>query len=87
LRRPGKGSEVVLCRPVSPILVPIVLSKEALTEAGYRAVVRHRARRVYTFVPHDVGLGKLTGLRLEAISGRVIDASRPLVYSRQRPGE
>jgi hypothetical protein len=46
-----------------------------LTEAASRAVLRHRARRVRTFVPHGISLGKVTGLRLEAMSGGVIDAS------------
>jgi hypothetical protein len=58
-----------------PILVPIVLWSSTLTEAAHRAVVRHRARRVYTLVPHSIRLGPLTGLRLEAMSGGVIDAS------------
>jgi hypothetical protein len=58
-----------------PILVPIVLRSSTLTEAAYRSVVRQRARRVYTLVPHGIRLGKVTGLRLEAMSGDEINAS------------
>ena len=57
------------------ILIPIVLRSSTLTEVSYRSVVRQRARRVYTLVPHGIRLGTVTGLRLEAISGDEINAS------------
>src|SRR5262249_17889306 len=64
------------------ILLPIVCSSKQLSRAAYEAVVRMRARLVFTFIPHGLRLGRPTRLRLEALSGRLIDASPPPVYGR-----
>lgn len=59
------------------VLVLIANDTKVASRAMYEAVVRLRARRVYTLVPHDLRLGKPTALRLEAMSGRRIHTVDP----------
>jgi hypothetical protein len=54
------------------IVVPVIRHGRVLTEATCKAVLRHRARRVYSFVPCGLPLSELARLRLEAMSGPVI---------------
>jgi hypothetical protein len=71
------GSLGVLTPGRWQIVVPVIRHARVLTEAAYRAVLRYRARRVYSFVPHGIELSDLARLRLEAMSGAVIDGSPP----------
>jgi hypothetical protein len=59
------------------IVVPVIRHGRVLTEAACKAVIRHRARRTYTFVRHGLELSGPAQLRLEAMAGPVIGGSPP----------
>jgi hypothetical protein len=59
------------------IVVPVIRHARVLTEAAYRAVLRHHARRRYTFVRHGLELTGPAQLRLEAMAGPVIGGNPP----------
>jgi hypothetical protein len=59
------------------IVVPVIRHGRVLTETAYRAVLRHRARRTYTFVRHGLELAGPAQLRLEAMSGPVLGGNPP----------
>jgi hypothetical protein len=59
------------------IVVPVIRHGRVLTEAACKAVIRQRARRVYSLVRHGLELTGPAQLRLEAMSGPVIGGNPP----------